>query len=82
MLNSRIPDTSGHDSDSSIYYRYEPRVHVIKFSDPGQEGNNGKHVDAVFMRSFPPARFITVTAYQNKDVTELKVKYNRYAGLG
>ena len=60
-------------------HRYEPRVHVIKFSDPGREEGNVKRVEWDFVQSFPPARFITVTAYQNEDVTGLKVKYNRYA---
>ena len=68
-------------------HMYEPRVVVVKVvpaSDPAQKGAEdgisgffgGKNV-AKF--PFPQTRFIAVTAYQNDDVTGLKIRYNPFA---
>ncbi|KOC69452.1 T-related protein [Habropoda laboriosa] len=52
-------------------HKYEPRVHLLR-------------VDAVEERTvltyrYPETQFIAVTAYQNEDVTNLKIKYNPFA---
>ncbi|XP_071870323.1 T-domain transcriptional activator brachyenteron isoform X2 [Bombus fervidus] len=52
-------------------HKYEPRVHLVR-------------VDAVEERTvltyrYPETQFIAVTAYQNEEVTNLKIKYNPFA---
>ncbi|XP_033336078.2 T-domain transcriptional activator brachyenteron isoform X2 [Megalopta genalis] len=52
-------------------HKYEPRVHLVR-------------VDAVEQRTvltyrYPETQFIAVTAYQNEEVTNLKIKYNPFA---
>ncbi len=51
-------------------HKYEPRVHLIRVgSDPGTS----------ITYPFPETQFIAVTAYQNEEVTSLKIKYNPFA---
>ncbi|XP_076819691.1 T-box transcription factor T homolog 1-like isoform X2 [Clavelina lepadiformis] len=53
-------------------HKYEPRIHVIKVGGADSQKMISTH-------SFPETRFIAVTAYQNEDVTSLKIKYNPFA---
>lgn len=55
-------------------HKYEPRLHIIKV-DQGGGGQN--RVVKTF--AFPKTQFIAVTAYQNEEVTALKIKYNPFA---
>jgi hypothetical protein len=81
--------TNKTSSDGQIMlnslHKYEPRVHVVKVNSQqaanavGGTGSNVESVEEVFTRSFPPTQFIAVTAYQNEDVTGLKIKYNPFA---
>lgn len=52
-------------------HKYEPRVHIIRHNSP----------DTPFFMTyeFPETQFIAVTAYQNEEVTSLKIKYNPFA---
>ena len=54
-------------------HKYEPRLHVVKVE---QGGGKGRIVQTF---AFPLTQFIAVTAYQNEDVTALKIKYNPFA---
>ena len=51
-------------------HKYEPRVHLLRVGcDPGHP----------VTYPFPETQFIAVTAYQNEEVTSLKIKYNPFA---
>ncbi|XP_030767991.1 T-box transcription factor T-A isoform X1 [Sitophilus oryzae] len=51
-------------------HKYEPRVHLVKV---------GTESRRVMTFPFPETQFIAVTAYQNEEVTSLKIKYNPFA---
>ncbi|KAL3280966.1 hypothetical protein HHI36_004191 [Cryptolaemus montrouzieri] len=51
-------------------HKYEPRVHLVKV---------GAEPRRVLTFPFPETQFIAVTAYQNEEVTSLKIKYNPFA---
>ncbi|KAF6212521.1 hypothetical protein GE061_013044 [Apolygus lucorum] len=51
-------------------HKYEPRVHIVKV---------GTEQRRVVAYAFPETQFIAVTAYQNEEVTSLKIKYNPFA---
>nr|NP_001071946.1 transcription factor protein [Ciona intestinalis]BAE06334.1 transcription factor protein [Ciona intestinalis] len=53
-------------------HKYEPRIHIMRVG--GAESQQ-----VVASHSFQETRFIAVTAYQNEDVTSLKIKYNPFA---
>ncbi|KAL1490420.1 hypothetical protein ABEB36_013119 [Hypothenemus hampei] len=51
-------------------HKYEPRVHLVRV---------GSESRRVMTFPFPETQFIAVTAYQNEEVTSLKIKYNPFA---
>ncbi|XP_037953486.1 T-related protein [Teleopsis dalmanni] len=51
-------------------HKYEPRVHLVRV------GSEQRHMVTY---PFPETQFIAVTAYQNEEVTSLKIKYNPFA---
>lgn len=51
-------------------HKYEPRVHIVKV---------GSEQRKVLAYPFPETQFIAVTAYQNEEVTSLKIKFNPFA---
>ncbi|XP_021933935.1 brachyury protein [Zootermopsis nevadensis] len=51
-------------------HKYEPRVHLVKV---------GSELRRVLTYPFPETQFIAVTAYQNEEVTALKIKHNPFA---
>ena len=56
-------------------HKYEPRVHVVRV--PGAGGDVSQQQSWTF--PFPSTQFVAVTAYQNEDVTALKIKHNPFA---
>ncbi|XP_012282323.1 brachyury protein homolog A [Orussus abietinus] len=52
-------------------HKYEPRVHLVRVGTEEQR--------TVLTYRFPETQFIAVTAYQNEEVTSLKIKYNPFA---
>ncbi|KAG7210907.1 hypothetical protein KM043_016284 [Ampulex compressa] len=52
-------------------HKYEPRVHLVRVGAEEQR--------TVLTYRFPETQFIAVTAYQNEEVTSLKIKYNPFA---
>ncbi|XP_006147113.1 T-box transcription factor TBX19 [Tupaia chinensis] len=54
----------------SSLHKYEPQVHVVRV---------GGAPRVVVNCSFPETQFIAVTAYQNEEITALKIKYNPFA---
>lgn len=51
-------------------HKYEPRVHLVRV---------GSEDRRLLTYPFPETQFIAVTAYQNEEVTSLKIKYNPFA---
>lgn len=51
-------------------HKYEPRVHLVR---------HGSEPRRMISYPFPETQFIAVTAYQNEEVTSLKIKYNPFA---
>ena len=54
-------------------HKYEPRIHIVQV--PGANGDKQKS----WTFPFPTTQFVAVTAYQNEDVTALKIKHNPFA---
>ena len=55
-------------------HKYEPRVHVVRVPGAGSESEQES-----WTFPFPATQFVAVTAYQNEDVTALKIKHNPFA---
>ncbi|KAM9559281.1 LOW QUALITY PROTEIN: T-box transcription factor T [Salvelinus alpinus] len=53
-----------------LLHKYEPRIHIAGVGGPKR---------MITSHSFPETRFIAVTAYQNEEITGLKIKYNPFA---
>ncbi|XP_076336295.1 T-box transcription factor T-like isoform X2 [Tachypleus tridentatus] len=53
-------------------HKYEPRVHIVKVTTE----DDGQHVGTF---NFAEAEFVAVTAYQNEEVTALKIRHNPFA---
>ncbi|CAJ1067792.1 T-box transcription factor T [Xyrichtys novacula] len=51
-------------------HKYEPRIHIVRVGGPRR---------MLTSHSFPETQFIAVTAYQNEEITSLKIKYNPFA---
>lgn len=49
-------------------HKYEPRVRLLRHG-----------CERMVTYPFPETQFIAVTAYQNEEVTSLKIKYNPFA---
>ncbi|XP_026131074.1 T-box brain protein 1-like [Carassius auratus] len=58
-------------------HKYQPRVHVIEINKSGDEDTSDP--DRVQTFTFPETQFIAVTAYQNTDITQLKIDHNPFA---
>ncbi|KAM6898240.1 T-box transcription factor TBX6 [Lycodopsis pacificus] len=71
-LTNNTLDSQGHIILHSLH-RYQPRVHVIEARDVLRWGG-GQHSFV-----FPETQFLTVTAYQNNKITELKINSNPFA---
>ncbi|KAL7865746.1 hypothetical protein SRHO_G00109930 [Serrasalmus rhombeus] len=79
LTNNELDD-QGHIILHSMH-KYQPRVHVIRkdFSSelsPTKPVPNGEGVKTF---SFPETVFTTVTAYQNQQITRLKIDRNPFA---
>lgn len=53
-------------------HRYQPIIHVVS-----SEIKHGQQYSETF--AFPQTEFTTVTAYQNQQITKLKIAYNPFA---
>ena len=75
-LTNRLNCTNADITLSSLH-KYEPRVHVVKVgSVPGTDNATQKMMCSA---SFEETKFIAVTAYQNEEITKLKIKHNPFA---
>ncbi|XP_055039875.2 T-box brain protein 1 [Misgurnus anguillicaudatus] len=57
-------------------HKYQPRIHVIEINENGDEDASPDRVQTFI---FPETQFMSVTAYQNTDITQLKIDHNPFA---
>ncbi|XP_029451353.1 T-box transcription factor TBX18 isoform X2 [Rhinatrema bivittatum] len=79
LTNNELDD-QGHIILHSMH-KYQPRVHVIR-KDCGDDLSSVKPIpsgEGVKAFSFPETIFTTVTAYQNQQITRLKIDRNPFA---
>ncbi|KAA8588523.1 hypothetical protein FQN60_009868 [Etheostoma spectabile] len=78
-LTNNEMDDKGHIILQSMH-KYKPRVHVIRH-DPRVDLSQIQSLPAegVHSVSFPETEFTTVTAYQNQQITKLKIDRNPFA---
>ncbi|XP_007890311.2 T-box transcription factor TBX22-like [Callorhinchus milii] len=78
-LTNNDMDDKGHIILQSMH-KYKPRLHVIlKQADANLSVNQLLPTDGVQTFSFPETEFTTVTAYQNQQITRLKIDRNPFA---
>uniref|UniRef100_A0A8C5CFD2 T-box transcription factor 15 n=1 Tax=Gadus morhua TaxID=8049 RepID=A0A8C5CFD2_GADMO len=79
LTNNELDD-QGHIILHSMH-KYQPRVHVIRkdFSSDLSPTKPVPSGDGVKSFSFPETVFTTVTAYQNQQITRLKIDRNPFA---
>ncbi|XP_028847251.1 T-box brain protein 1b [Denticeps clupeoides] len=58
-------------------HKYQPRLHVVQVNEDGTEDSSQPGRVQTF--TFPETQFIAVTAYQNTDITQLKIDHNPFA---
>ncbi|XP_008275219.1 eomesodermin homolog isoform X2 [Stegastes partitus] len=58
-------------------HKYQPRLHIVEVTEDGVEDINSDLKTQCF--TFPETQFIAVTAYQNTDITQLKIDHNPFA---
>ncbi|XP_077454805.1 eomesodermin homolog b isoform X1 [Stigmatopora argus] len=58
-------------------HKYQPRLHIVEVTEESVEDINTDAKTQSFI--FPETQFIAVTAYQNTDITQLKIDHNPFA---
>ncbi|KAG9346243.1 hypothetical protein JZ751_008068 [Albula glossodonta] len=58
-------------------HKYQPRLHIVEVKEDGSEDPFLSSKAQTF--TFPETQFIAVTAYQNADITQLKIDHNPFA---
>ncbi|XP_031729607.1 eomesodermin homolog b isoform X2 [Anarrhichthys ocellatus] len=58
-------------------HKYQPRLHIVEVTEDGVEDISTDIKTQSF--TFPENQFIAVTAYQNTDITQLKIDHNPFA---
>ncbi|XP_036394667.1 eomesodermin homolog b isoform X1 [Megalops cyprinoides] len=58
-------------------HKYQPRLHIVEVTEDGVEDMSSESKTQTF--TFPENQFIAVTAYQNTDITQLKIDHNPFA---
>ncbi|XP_055912951.1 T-box transcription factor TBX6-like [Eupeodes corollae] len=72
-LTNNTLDSNGHIVLASMH-KYQPRIHIIRTSDPTQIPWSPQQAFV-----FPETEFVAVTAYQNDRITKLKIDNNPFA---
>ncbi|KAK3564218.1 hypothetical protein QTP86_011202 [Hemibagrus guttatus] len=78
-LTNNEMDDKGHIILQSMH-KYKPRVHVVVY-EPSLDVSqiSALPTEGVCTFSFPETQFTTVTAYQNQQITKLKIDRNPFA---
>ena len=72
-LTNKLNNHNGSQIMLHSLHKYEPRIHIIKVG--GQQAAQ----QILKTQTFPTTKFIAVTAYQNEEITSLKIKHNPFA---
>jgi len=77
IVFSKVKLTNKETSNNQVVmlnslHKYEPRIHIMRVGGPDPEKRVSTH-------TFPETQFIAVTAYQNEEITALKIKFNPFA---
>eukprot|EP00794_Sanderia_malayensis_P010104 gene10104-11138_t len=77
IVFSKVKLTNKESSNNQVVmlnslHKYEPRIHIMRVGGPDPEKR-------VSIHTFQETRFIAVTAYQNEEITALKIKFNPFA---
>ncbi|XP_036379182.1 T-box transcription factor TBX6L [Megalops cyprinoides] len=72
-LTNNTLNTSGLVILHSMH-KYQPRLHILQTPEP-----SSGHSGGCLRFTFPEAAFIAVTAYQNSEITKLKIDNNPFA---
>ncbi|XP_017333173.1 T-box brain protein 1 [Ictalurus punctatus] len=75
--NKGASNNSGQMVVLQSLHKYQPRVHLVEVNEDGTEDSS--RTDRVHTLTFPETQFIAVTAYQNTDITQLKIDHNPFA---
>ncbi|KAK2868844.1 hypothetical protein Q7C36_000715 [Tachysurus vachellii] len=75
--NKGASNNSGQMVVLQSLHKYQPRVHLVEVNEDGTEDSSRS--DRVHTFTFPETQFIAVTAYQNTDITQLKIDHNPFA---
>nr|NP_001027752.1 T-box transcription factor Ci-Tbx6b [Ciona intestinalis]BAD13501.1 T-box transcription factor Ci-Tbx6b [Ciona intestinalis] len=74
----KLTNSCGNSADGKFLihsmHRYQPRIHIVRTDDV-----NTLHLQPMSTFAFPQTVFVTVTAYQNHEVTKLKINNNPFA---
>ncbi|KAK4875156.1 hypothetical protein RN001_011578 [Aquatica leii] len=73
LTNTTMPSTPGLIVLSSMH-KYQPRIVIVKSIDP-----RAKSWAPTTTVTFPETQFLAVTAYQNEEITKLKIEHNPFA---
>ncbi|XP_028836826.1 eomesodermin homolog b [Denticeps clupeoides] len=58
-------------------HKYQPRLHIVAVAEDAAEDGGPESKAQIF--TFAENQFIAVTAYQNTDITQLKIDHNPFA---
>jgi hypothetical protein len=75
-LTNNHMDQFGHIILNSMH-KYQPRLHIVRATDGADPYAMGRTF--VSTHVFPETQFMAVTAYQNQQVTQLKIEHNPFA---
>lgn len=78
LTNNRRPLVRGQVSLHSMH-KYLPRVHILETTDLETPAEQQASVERALTYTFPETAFTTVTAYQNQQITRLKIASNPFA---
>ncbi|XP_048090226.1 T-box brain protein 1-like isoform X1 [Alosa alosa] len=77
LTNNKGSSSPGQMVVIQSLHKYQPRLHVVELNEDGTEDTNQQNRVQTF--TFPETQFTAVTAYQNTDITQLKIDHNPFA---
>ncbi|KAL1021920.1 hypothetical protein UPYG_G00019910 [Umbra pygmaea] len=73
--NKGALDSAGQMVIVQSLHKYQPRLNVVEVHEDGVENDSQPRQSF----TFPETQFVAVTAYQNTDITQLKIDHNPFA---
>lgn len=77
LTNNKGANTNSQMIVLQSLHKYQPRLHIVEVPDDATESVGREPKSQIF--TFPENQFIAVTAYQNTDITQLKIDHNPFA---